>query len=78
MLQYLDEITDIFSQVTAYSKISLGGYHHLTLGRITILLAIHAIAGLPVRRGSLKETHSQNGKRLKPLVPPCGFMGNVR
>ena len=54
----------------------MGGYHHLILGRITTLPVNHTTAA--PQRGSLRATHSQNGKHLRPRVPFYGFMGNVR
>jgi hypothetical protein len=70
-LRYLAGITEIVWQV-----IFTVGYHHLTLGRITIMPANHATPGL--EHGSSRERYSQNGKRLRPRVPFYGFMGNVR
>jgi hypothetical protein len=69
-------ITEIVWQVTAYSKIFSGGYHHLILGRITIMPANLATTALQC--GSFRETRSHNGKSLIPGVPFYGFMGNVR
>ena len=63
-------------QVTAYSKISSSGYHHLIPGKTTILLVIHATAGL--QRGLFRETCFRNGQRPRPRVPIYGSMGNVR
>jgi hypothetical protein len=48
-------------QVTAYKKVFSGGYHPLIPGRIIILPANYAIAGL--QSGSSRETRFQNGKR---------------
>ena len=63
-------------QVIAYSKKLSHGSHRLILRRTTILPANHATPGL--LRGSFRATRSQNGKRPKPRVLFCGFMGNVR
>jgi hypothetical protein len=76
MLRQLTGITKILWQVTAYSKIFSGGYHHLILGRIIMLPVNQATLGL--QRGLFRATRSQNGRRLMPGVPFCGFMGNVR
>ena len=69
-------MTGIVRQVTAYSKISSSGYHHLIPGKTTILLVIRATAGL--QRGLFRVTCSRNGQRPRPRVPIYGFMGNVR
>ena len=69
-------ITEIVWQVMSYSKIFSRGYHHLIPGRITIMPANHATAGLEC--GSFRATNSQNGKRLGLVVPFYGFTGNVR
>jgi hypothetical protein len=62
--------------MTAYGKIFSGGYRHLILGRIIILLVNQATPGL--QRGSFRATRSQNGKRLRVGVPFYGSKGNVR
>ena len=49
-------IADNNWQVIAYSKISLSGYPHPTLGRTTIQLAIRVTTGL--HRGLLKAIRS--------------------
>ena len=69
-------ITEIVWQVTTYRKIFLGGCQRQILGRIITLPVNQATLGL--QRGSFRATRSQNGKRLRPEVPFCGFMGNVR
>jgi NACHT domain len=68
-------IIEILRQVITYRKIFPSGYHHLTLGRITIMPANHATLGLD--HGSFRVTRSQNGKRLSPGVPFYGFTENV-
>jgi hypothetical protein len=56
MLRWLTRITEIVWQVTAYSKIFSGGYHHLILGRTTTLLADHTTAAR--ERGSFRAKPS--------------------
>ena len=58
----MTRITEIIWQMASYSKISQRGYHHLILGRITIMPANRATPGL--QRGSFKAARSLNGKRL--------------
>jgi len=67
---------EIIRQVTTCSKMFSSGYHRPTPGRIIILPANYAIAGL--QSGSFEARRSQNGKHLKSGVPLYGFMGNVR
>jgi hypothetical protein len=61
--------------VTTYRKIFSGGYHHLIPGRIIMLPANHAIAGL--QSGSFRAIRFQNGERPKSRVLFYGSMGNV-
>ncbi len=76
MLRWFIGITEIFRQVTSCNKIFSGGYHHRIPGKIIMLPANYAIAGL--QSGSFREASSRNGKNPRPGVPFYGFMGNVR
>ena len=75
-LRSLIGISEIVWQAIAYRKIFSSGYRHLILGKTTIFSAIYVTAGL--QRGSFKAICSPTGKRLRPRVPLCGFMGSVR
>jgi len=68
-------ITEIIQQATGYRNIFSCGYHHLTPGRIIMLPANHAIAGL--QSGSFRATSFQNGGRPMSRVHFYGSMGNV-